>query len=240
MRARPWLIALVVVMGSCAGLLGAFGPRLARTARAIYEPVSKMKSEQQDFERWSREHGWKEPAAPELSAAKLQAFLALRKELLELEARTEGIGRDLPHDRKPSLEEISGMMQGVGGLVTGQLAAHRKHEITPAEYRYLKQLVYRRWLPAMTAGGADPAARLAAAGEIEAAATSEPSLAVRQRLAQVARSLRERRPKAPEGLPQAVHELLLDRAQEIQALQETGRGAIGRSSEPGSRRSASP
>lgn len=74
----------------------------------------------------------------------------------------------------------------------------------------------------MTAHGADPAARLAAAREIEAAAEAEPSAAVKQRLRQVARSLRERRPAPPEGVPEPVHALLLERASEIQALLAPG------------------
>jgi hypothetical protein len=217
-RAKPWLIALALVAASCAGLLGVVGPRLARTARSFYEPVSRMKTEQVDFERWVKERAWKEPATPELSAAKLTAFLLLRKDLLELEARSEGLAKDLPHDRKPSFEEISGMMQGVGGLVTGQLGAHRRHDITPDEYRYLKALVYRKWLPAVTEQGGEPSARLVAMRHVEAAADAEANAAVKQRLRDVASSLRERRPAAPEGIPQPVHELLLDHASEIQAL----------------------
>jgi hypothetical protein len=229
MRAKPWLIALALVMASCAGLLGAFGPRLARTARDLYVPVSKMKSEQEDFEKWVREKAWKEPPTPELSAAKLDAFLRLRKVLLDLEARTEGFAKDFPEGRKPSLDELSGIMQGVSGLVAGQLEAHRKHDVTPGEYQYLKSLVYRKWLPAMTADGVDPAARDAAARELEAAAATEASPAVKQRLGQLARSLRGRRPPAPEGIPQPVHERLLDRAGEIQALLSPGSGLrVGR------------
>lgn len=218
MRAKTWLIVLGILMGSCAALVGVFGPRLARSAKGLYAPLSKMKSEQQDFERWREQRAWKEPAPPELSAAKLDAFLLLRKELLDLEARTEGVRREFPEGRKPSLDEISGLMEGVGGLVTGQLAAFRRHDITPAEYEYLKRLVYREWLQALTAQGLDPAARLAAAREIEAAAEAEPSASVKQRLRQVARALRERRPPAPEGVPPAVHALLLDEASQIQAL----------------------
>lgn len=217
-RAKPWLIVLGIVMASCAGLVGVFGPRLARSAKGLYGPISKMKSEQQDFESWNERRAWKEPAAPELSAAKLDAFLLLRKELLDLEARSEGVRREFPEGRKPSLDEISGLMEGVGSLVAGQLAAFRRHDITPAEYEYLKRLVYRTWLQALTAQGLDPAARLAAAREIEAAAETERNAAAKERLRQVARSLRERRPPAPEGVPPEVHELLLDRASEIQAL----------------------
>lgn len=96
MRAKTWLIAVGVVLALGAGLLGVFGPRLVRSALGIYEPISRMKSEQEDFEKWVRERAWKEPEAPELSAEKLDAFLRLRKELLDLEARSEGIGKDFP------------------------------------------------------------------------------------------------------------------------------------------------
>jgi len=225
-RAKPWLIALAITMGSCALLLGALGPRLARSARGIYEPISKMKAEQQDFEKWVAERGFKERDPPQLSAAKLEAFLALRTELLDLEARGEDVRKGFPEGRKPGLHEISGLMEGVSGLVTGQLAAFRRHDITPAEYDYLKRLVYRKWLPALTAQGLDPAARLAAAREVEGAAQAEPNPALKARLLQVARSMRERRPGPSEGIPAAVHELLLERASEIQALLAPSGGGV--------------
>src|SRR6185503_4916443 len=190
--AKTWLLLVLGVgMASCAALLGVVGPRLAR---GFVAPISKMKTEQQEFERWVEQRAWQEPPSPQLEAAQLDRFLALRKELLELEERSQGIGRDMPRDRRPSLDEISGLMDGVQGLVTGQLQAHRRHEITPKEYEYLRRLVYREWLTPLKSSGLDPAARRAAARELDAAAEAERDANLQKRLRQIARSLEEHRP----------------------------------------------
>lgn len=207
-------------MASCTALVAVVGPRLAR---GFVAPISKMKTEQQEFERWIEQRAWQEPESPQLEASQLDRFLALRKELLELEEQGQGIGRDMPRDRRPSLDELSGLMDGVQGLVTGQLQAHRRHEITPKEYDYLRRLVYRQWLTPLKSSGLDPAARRAAARELDAAAEAERDANLQKRLRQVARSLEERRPKAPEGIPEAVNQLLFTKAVEIQALEREPR-----------------
>jgi len=218
---KTWLLLVLGVgLASCAALVGVVGPRLAR---GFVAPISKMKTEQQEFERWTLQRAWQEPQSPQLDAAQLDRFLALRKELLELEERGQGIGRDMPRDRRPSLDEISGLMDGVQGLVTGQLQAHRRHEITPKEYEYLRGLVYRRWLTPLKSSGLDPAARRAAARELLAAAEAERDASLQKRLRHVARALEERRPPAPEGIPEAVNQLLFTKAVEIQALEREPR-----------------
>ena len=74
----------------------------------------------------------------------------------------------------------------MGGLVGERFAAFRKHDIAPAEYDYLENLVYVTWLGGIAAEGDDPAARERAAHEIDQAAARESAGAVRTRLQQVA------------------------------------------------------
>jgi hypothetical protein len=214
-NAKTWLLVVLLVgMASCAVLVGVVGPRFAR---GFVAPISKMKTEQQEFERWAEARGWREPEQPQLEAARLDAFLALRKELLEVQARGESLGRGL-EGREPTIGEISGLMEGATGLVTGSLAAHRRHEMTPKEYDYLKRLVYRQWLQPLREKGLDPAARQAAARELTAAAEAEGTAAVRQRLVQIARAMHEKRPPPPDGISEPLHALLFAKAVEIQAL----------------------
>lgn len=224
-RARTWLVVAGVLLALFAGALALVTPWFVRR---VYAPIARIKSTQGDFEEWARRRDWHEPATPGLSAAKLDAFLALRRDLIALEAKAEALQGAVPEGTKPGLREVAGIMEGVGGLVTGQLEAHRRHDITLAEYAYLKRLVYRSWLAALVAQGVDPAARERAAQEIETAADAEPSVPVRQRLRQVAAALRARQPPAPEGVPQEVHERLLARAADIQALAESDLPPRGR------------
>jgi len=232
-RARTWLIVAAVLVGALGLALAVVGPWVLRR---VFQPIAQMKAAQTEFEAWVKARAFREPETPTLDEAKLTSFLALRRELIAWDNKIAGIGSRMPEDRKPSLGEIAGVMEGVGGMVGDHLAAYRRHDITPAEYSYLRRIVYEKWLGALIAAGADPAGRSRAAREIESAAESERSPAVKARLAEVASRLRAGLPAAPEGIPPAVHALLIARAEEIQTLAVEVSGSSGRRS----RRSASP
>jgi hypothetical protein len=222
MKARGCLIAVAVVLAVVAAAAAAFGPGAWRRARSMYAPISKMKAEQTEFEAWTRRQGWSEPAAPALGAEKLDAFLALRRDLHRLETKGNDMRRRGPADgERARLKDVPAIVEGVGGLLGERFAAFRTHDIAPKEYDYLEHLVYGTWLRGISAGGDDPAARERAALEIDQAASREGSGAVRARLQKVAAELRQRVPAAPPGIPEDVHRLLLSRAAEIEA-QPTG------------------
>ena len=219
---RGCLIAIAVVLAVVGAVVAAFGPGALRRARTMYAPISRMKSEQTEFEAWARQKAWQEPAAPALGAEKLDAFLALRRDLRRLEGKGDELRRRGPaRGERARLRDVPALMQGVGGLLEERFAAFRKHDIVPAEYDSLERLVYVTWLGGMGAGGDDPAARERAAQEIDQAAAREGAGAVRTRLQQVAAGLRGRVPAAPKGIPEEVHRLLLSRVTEIES-QPTG------------------
>jgi hypothetical protein len=203
------------------GLAGLFGPGLVRRGREIYAPISKMKSDQREFEAWTAGRRWREPATPALDAATLDSFLALRRDLLDLDDRASGLRRQNPRGAGPRLRNVPAMMEGVGSLVGDRLAAFRRHDLTPAQYEYVERLVYATWLPSLAAAGDDPPARARAAQELDLAAAHETSEAVRARLRQVAEGLRNRVPAAPAGIPEDVHRLLLSRAAAIEGQPTT-------------------
>src|SRR5262249_22435909 len=158
---------------------------------------------------WVRQKGWHEPATPAISPERLDSFLALRRELRGLDQRAQSLGSSRARQRRPRLDEMPGIMQGVGSLVSDRLQAFRQHDMTPAEDDYLDRSVYERGLPARGPAGADPAARERAAAEVDKAAEHEASPAVRGRLRQIAADLRQSAPAAPEGIPPDAHQLLL-------------------------------
>jgi hypothetical protein len=184
----------------------------------MYAPISRMKAEQTEFEAWARQKGWSEPTAPALSAEKLDAFLALRRDLRRLEGKGDELRRRGPaRGERARLRDVPTIMEGVGGLLGERFAAFRKHDIVPAEYDYLENLVYVTWLGGLAEEGDDPAARERAAHEIDQAAARESAGPVRTRLQQVAAGLRSHEPPAPKGIPAEVHRLLLLRVTEIEA-----------------------
>lgn len=221
MKARGCLIAIGVVLALVGAVAAVFGPGALRRARSMYAPISRMKAEQTEFEAWVGQKGWREPAAPALGAEKLDAFLALRRDLRRLETKGNEVRRRVPAEgERARLRDVPAIMEGVGGLLGERFAAFRKHDIVPGEYDYLEHLVYVTWLGGIATGGDDPAARERAAHEIDQAAGREAG-AVRARLQQVAADLRRRVPAAPAGIPEEVHRLLLSRVAEIEA-QPTG------------------
>jgi len=222
MKARGCLIAIGVVLAVVGAVAALFGPGALRRARSVYAPISRMKGEQREFETWVRQRAWTEPAAPVLSPEKLDAFLALRRDLHALEEKGTELRRRGPADgQRTRIEDVPAIVEGVGGVLRERFAAFRKHDIVPAEYAYLERLVYDTWLGGLATGGDDPAARERAAREIDQAAAHEAAGAVRTRLQQVAAALRSRVPAAPKGIPEEVHRLLLRRVTEIEA-QPTG------------------
>jgi hypothetical protein len=218
---RGCLITIAVVLALVGAVVAAFGPGALRRARTMYAPISRMKAEQTEFEAWARQKAWTEPATPALSAEKLDALLALRRDLRRLETKGNEMRRRGPAEtERTRLRDMPALMEGVGGLLSERFAAFRKSDIVPAEYDYLEHLVYVTWLGGIATEGDDPAARERAAHEIDRAAAHEGG-AVRARLQQVAGALRSRTPRAPAGIPEDVHRLLLSRVTEIEA-QPTG------------------
>ena len=219
---RGCIVAIAVVLAVVFAVVAAFGPGALRRARTMYAPISRMKAEQTEFEAWVRQKAWREPAAPTLSAEKLDAFLALRRDLRRLEGKGDELRRRGPaRGEQPRLRDVPTMMEGVGGLLGERFAAFKKYDLVPDEYDYLERLVYVTWLGGIAAEGDDPAARERAAREIDLAAAREGAGAVRGRLQRVAAELRTHVPAAPPGIPEDVHRLLLSRVTEIEA-QPTG------------------
>ena len=221
MRMKGCLIALGVALAVVATALALVGPTLVREGRRLYAPISKMKAAGEDFEKWVREHPWEEPATPTVAEEQVTRFLGLRRELQRVTEETDSRTASFAKREKPTLRDVPAIAEGVGGLVAEELNAFRSAGMTPAEYRYLDRLIYRSWLGGLRAQGVDPAAFEVAAKEIEKAASVERDSTLAQRLRRVADETRQKKPRAPEGIPPEVHSLLLARASEIQALTES-------------------
>lgn len=221
-KAKGCLIALAVGAGLMALLLALVGPTLVREGGRIYRPIAQMQGAQKDFEAWSREHPFKEPASVSVSAEQLDRFLALRRRVDAIDAKNPFPAGTMKRDERPSLSEIESLLQGVGGSVSGQMDAFREAGMTPDEYHYIERVAYRLWLRPLRAKGLDPAAVSRAAKELTALAAAEKDVAVASRLKRLAKSLSEQRVPAPEGIPQEVHAILLARAIEIDALTDAG------------------
>lgn len=228
MKARGCLIALGVCLGLFVLGLALVGPTLVREGGRIYEPIAKMKGEQEQFEAWSREKAFKAPGAPSLSAEQLERFLDLRRRLAAVDEENPLPVENLRENEPPKLSEIQGLLEGVGGAVTGRMAAYREVDMTPGEYQYIENLIYRLWLRPLRAKGLDPAAVSRVAKELNDLAAAEKDSSVSSRLRQLARTISARRVPSPDGFNAEIHALLMQRATEIDALIDAGASGMSR------------
>lgn len=222
MKGKGCLMVVAVTLGLMAILLAFIGPTLLREGGRIYRPIAQMQGAQKDFETWSREHSFKTPSEVTLSAEQLDRFLKLRKRLDEVDEENPLPIEDMKRNERPSLAEIEGLLEGVGGAVSGRMNAYREEGMTTEEYRYIERLVYRRWLRPLRLKGLDPAAVARVSKELTDLAANEKDAAVASRLRGLAGRLSSERVPVPEGFPADVHELLLNRATEIDALIDAG------------------
>jgi len=221
-KAKGCLIALAVSLGLMALLAALVGPTVVREGGKLYRPIAQMQGAQKDFETWIKENPFKAPAGVSLTAEQLDRFLGLRRRIDAIDEKNPLPIEGLKRNERPSLSQIEGLLEGVGGSVSGQMDAFREAGMTPDEYRYIERMAYRRWLRPLRAQGLDPAAVSRAAKELTTLAAAEKDAAVAARLRRLAQSLSEQRVPAPEGIPGEVHALLLARAIEIDALIDSG------------------
>jgi hypothetical protein len=221
-KGKGCLIAAAVGFGLLALLLALVGPAVVREGGKIYRPIAQMEGAQKDFKAWSQEHAFKAPAQVSLSADQVDRFLGLRRRIDAIDEKNPLPIEGLKRSERPSLSQIEGLLEGMGGSVSGQMDAYREAGMTPDEYHYVERVVYRRWLRPLRAKGLDPAAVSRAAKELTTLAAAEKDATVAARLKRLAQSLAEQRVPAPEGIPAEVHALLLTRAIEIDALMDAG------------------
>jgi hypothetical protein len=219
-KARSCLIAAALGLGFVGLVLALVGPTLVREGGKFYRPIAQMRGAQKDFEAWSFEHAFKTPPEVTLTPDQIDRFLALRRRIDTIDEKNPIPMDGLKRDARPSLSQIEGVLEGVGGSVTGQMDAFREAGMTPDEYRYIERVVYRWWLRPLRTKGLDPAAVSRAAKELMSLAAAERDAAVAGRLRTLAKTLQDQKVQAPDGIPADVHALLMARAIEIDALIE--------------------
>jgi hypothetical protein len=221
-KAKGCLIAAAIGMGIVATGLAIVGPSLVRKGEQLYRPIAKMSSAQKDFEAWSSARKYERPNGVVISAEQVDRFLKLRRQIEAVEREHPMPEEELAKHKedKPSIEDIAGVLQGVGASISEGMDAFRKADMTPDEYGYIEGVIYRSWLKRLKVAGTDPAAIQRAAKEVSDLAGSQKDAAIAAALKKLAKELPSRRIPAPEGMPAEVHELLLARAVEIESLSD--------------------
>jgi hypothetical protein len=210
--------SLAVLAATAAVLL----PPVLRRTQGFWRPMVEMRAAGREFRTFEESTHWRRPDSPTLTAEQLDRFLAVRRDLGTIHDETGAkFERLTSRNRRPGLSEMPEVMESVSGIASAEMKAYMRGQMSSAEYRYVERLIYRTWLGGLRKAGTDPASWRRAAAEVDKAAAGE-APAVAARLKKLAADLRTRRPEPPSGVPAEIHDLLLSRIVEIDALAEQG------------------
>jgi hypothetical protein len=190
-----------------------------RQAGEVVGPIQEMKRRQTALDDMVDEVGWKRPERDALTPERLDRFFEVRKRVEAARRAADPHLDELPRKRVDSLDElrkVPGVIRGVTDVVGAEIDALVAARMPPAEYHWIERLVYERWRGELKKAGHYPAALRTAAGEVAAAAESEPDARVRTRLERLAAEMEARRPPPPEGFDPATHDLLLARLADVE------------------------
>jgi hypothetical protein len=149
--ARGCLIAAGILVALLVAIGVFVGPTVYREGKAVVEPVVEMARTEDALEDLEREFPFAVPDGDAgVTEERLQQFLSIRHELEPVYAEwRETIER---------VEQVHGDDSWVGAkealtstrdVISGQISALRSAGMSPAEFRWLEKIVYRRWLAAV-------------------------------------------------------------------------------------------
>lgn len=208
--------ALLVLVGFSIAVVG---PRAAHEGRRFAGPMVTLMGNGQRFGDFISENDWRPPDTVTLTAEQLERFLAVREALDAICARHVPVLSSMPEEPQiETLDEAAGQLQLLSDIVPEQMRAYMEQDMTPAEYRYVKTIVYEQWRLGLKLQGSHPGTLEIAAAELESAAAAEADPAVAARLRERARDLCARPAPPPAGVPPDVHELLLAHREEIERM----------------------
>lgn len=223
-----WVVLGVVGVAVMAAAL-VFGPGLYRKGRDVVAPIVKMTRIEDRMQELDERLAFEPPADGEVREDRLEEFLAVRLEVLPaLQEWTEAVQR-VDRRGEESWQDAAEILGRTQELLELQLATLTDHRMPPSEFKWLDELVYRKWLPALQeAGAASSAVRSAVLestrGDLDFVrqlqSRGKGSGALRElesRLEQRVETLQSSRPPDVEGIPEGTRDLLWRYRDEIEA-----------------------
>jgi hypothetical protein len=146
--ARGCLTAALVVVALVLVAALLVGPTLYREGKAFVEPVMAMAKIEEALDELDQEFRFTATEGDlEMAEDRLQAFLAVRRELKPLyESWREAVSR-IEREHRDSWQGAKEAVASTRHVMTGQVSALRSGRMSPAEFLWLEELVYERWLP---------------------------------------------------------------------------------------------
>ena len=163
-----WTV-LGVVAAVLLALALVFGPRLYREGREMVGPMVDLARAEEAVKALDREMPWSPPPDGRIAPDRLEVFLAVRRDLRPFYERFEVLEKALEGRREQGWREAREALGVVREVFQAQVEGLRRRGMAPAEFRWLEEQVYGRWLSAVTrleAADADRRLRRATAEDL--------------------------------------------------------------------------
>ena len=150
------------IVGAVAAILlalaAAFGPHLYREGRQMVGPIVDLSKSEEELAALDRELAFAPPADGRIADDRLEAFLAVRHDLLPCYQRWTETTKRVEQNKGDSWQAAKEVLGVTREVFTAQNTALQSHRMSPAEFRWLEEQVYDGWLDrqtALTAADAD-------------------------------------------------------------------------------------
>jgi hypothetical protein len=144
--ARGCWTAVLIVVVIIIGLALVVGPTIYREGRAVAGPVVEMARSENALEALDAEFPFTPPSGDAaVTEARLLDFLAVRRELQPLYAAWQDTVEEVEREHGESWVGAKVVLAATRDTMTGQIAALRDVRMSPSEFLWLEEVVYRRW-----------------------------------------------------------------------------------------------
>lgn len=152
------LIALVVAILAILGAV--YGPTMIREGRALVGPIVDIAQSEDRLAELNTEMPFEEPTDGAVSADRFAVFIEIRRDLLPQYKQWQAIERELEGNGEEDWESAKEVLTAIQSVMGVQIETLRNRGMSPAEFVWIEDLVYRTW-----ADEADDAVSTSAANE---------------------------------------------------------------------------
>jgi hypothetical protein len=137
------LIALVVAILAVLGAV--YGPTMIREGRALVGPIVDIAQSEERLAELNTEMSFEEPSDGAVPADRLAVFIEIRRDLLPRYKEWQDIERELEKSGQEDWESAIEVLSAIQSVMGVQIETLRKHGMSPAEFVWIEDLVYRTW-----------------------------------------------------------------------------------------------
>mgnify|MGYP001827834718 CR=1 FL=1 len=144
--ARGCWTAVLIVVVVIIGLVAVIGPTLYREGREIAGPVVEMARSEHALEALDDEFPFDPQSGDaEVTEERLLEFFTVRRELKPLYSSWQDAVKVVEREHGESWVGAKLVLAETRDTMTGQIAALRDARMSPNEFLWLEEVVYRRW-----------------------------------------------------------------------------------------------